>query len=159
MELGKHQIEDDIPFMNGQADNDSLFPAESAIFESVQMPEDLPKEVHNHVLSEESLSEEICNICLKKKTCQRGYKCNLCPLIICDQCSSMIRINHFSNNKHEHPLCITNEDNCYCNNCKKQVDINDNYNNFYFNCKKCNINICLNCYYQERQSAKNEASR
>ena len=95
---------------------------------------------------------------LKKKTCQRGYKCNLCPLIICDQCSSMIRINHFSNNKHEHPLCITNEDNCYCNNCKKQVDINDNYNNFYFNCKKCNINICLNCYYQERQSAKNEAS-
>ena len=80
-------------------------------------------------------------------------KCSLCPLIICDQCASMIGTNHFSNDKHRHPMCLLNEDNCKCNVCKKDL-ISEK--NFYFNCKKCNYNICLKCYNPQRKEEKDE---
>ena len=155
-ELGKQQIVDEDPFMMGKVDNDSLFPAESIVYGSINIPNGLPNEIHNHALSEESLSNELCTICLKEKTCEGGYKCNLCPLIICDECADMIRLSHYGKTKHDHSLIILNEENCNCNLCKKMIDVNSKYNNFYFNCKNCNYNMCLKCYNSQRKDLKEE---
>ena len=147
------KFRDDDPFNPEKVEMvESLFKGES-IFESVHISEDLPKDIHIHALSDEPLSNDKCTICLNDKSCEKGYKCSLCPLIICDQCASMIRTNHFSNDKHKHPMCLLNEDNCKCNVCKKNL-ISEK--NFYFNCKKCNYNICLKCYYPQRNEEKEE---
>ena len=143
-------IEDENPF--GKAEKVSLFQAES-ILESVPIPDELPAEIHDHILSDEPLSNDICTICLNNKTCLKGYKCNLCPLIICDQCTSRINIMHLSNNKHEHPLLLSNENSCNCNKCNKKLLANED---FSFNCQKCNFNLCLNCYNPERKEEKKE---
>ena len=144
---------DDDPFNPKKVEMvESLFKGGS-IFESGHISEDLPKDIHNHALSDEPLSNDKCTICLDNKSCEKGYKCSLCPLIICDQCASLVRTNHFSNEKHRHPMCLLNEDNCKCNICKKDL-ISEK--NFYFNCKKCNYNVCLKCYYPQRKEEKDE---
>ena len=65
-----------------------------------------------------------CIICLYQKTCEEVYKCTEFPMILCLECSSVIVINYYGNKKHEHPLKISNKDNCKCckcNNCKKKI--------------------------------------
>ena len=143
--LGLRFDEEEIHF-----DNDSL-PAQS-VMESVNLSNELPNDLHEHILSNENLKDEICTICLNKKTCSNSYICNLCPLKICDQCASQIIINSFSKNKHEHELSIINEGNCQCNKCQKDIKAQS----FHFKCKKCKFNLCLKCYYPSRKEEEME---
>ena len=143
----------DRPIFSGRVENESL--QGQSIIESVQIINEIPKEIHNHDLIKESLDEKICTICLKTKSCDIGYKCNSCPLIICDECANKIIIYHYSNSIHDHPLCILNEENCKCNKCNTELY---SKKNFYFNCQKCNFNLCLNCYYPERNESIDEES-
>ena len=131
---------------------ESLFAA-CSIMDSVNISEELPNEIHNHALEKDALKNETCTMCLNKKTCENGYKCYLCPLIICDECSTKMRLYSISNNKHEHLLCLLNEENCKCNKCSKELHSKKNY---YFNCSKCNYNLCLKCYFPERREDKEE---
>ena len=131
-------------------DNDSFFPGLS-VLDSVQIADELPNEIHNHPLSNEPIKNEKCTICNQEKSCDKGYKCHKCPLIICDQCSNTIRINFYSHFKHEHSLCLINEGNMECNKCKQQT----NFITFFFNCEQCKFNICLNCYTPDRKKEDN----
>ena len=151
-ELGVREIDDDEDIMISRQENDSLFPVESVV-QSVQISEELAKDIHKHSLSNEPLSNEICTLCLDQKTCEKGYKCKNCNLNICDECSTKIRINEFDKRKHEHQLTLLNEENCKCNKCNKELKSNKN---FYFTCKKCNFYICLNCYNPGRKEEKEE---
>ena len=147
-ELGvKEMTDSDIKIISQE---DSLFKDQS-LRESVQI--DLPKSIHNHSLLNESLSDEICTICLNKKTFELGNKCKNCSLKICDECSKQIKINEFDNRIHNHPLTLLNEENCKCNKCNKELKSNKD---FYFICKKCNFYICLNCYNPRRKEEKEE---
>ena len=121
--------------------------------ESMQIYEELPKDIHNHPFNKQPLSNEKCIMCLCEKSCQEGYKCKECPLILCQDCSSMIVINYYGNKRHEHPLSISNKDNFKCNNCKKKIF---NKNDFYFYCHKCTFYMCLKCYYPERREENEE---
>ena len=137
-------------FFFGNLGNDSMFPGVS-VLDSVQISDEMPFDAHNHPLSIESLKNETCTICNKEKTCEQGYKCKDCPLILCDQCSYNVRIEYYSHSKHDHSLCIINKENLGCNICKKQTK----FLNFYFNCRQCNFNICLNCYNPDRKKEDN----
>ena len=142
----------DQPIFTAVLENESSLPADS-VLDSVQLLNELPGEIHNHALIQESIKEKICTLCLKVKSSNKGYKCNSCPLIICDECANKIVIYHYSNSMHEHSLCMINDENCQCNKCNKNLFANKN---FYFNCKICNFNLCLNCYYPERSEGNNE---
>ena len=136
-----------------EIENDSVFPGMS-VFDSVQIAEELPQSIHIHPLSNEPLRKEICLICNKETSCDKGTKCHKCPLIICDQCNFFIRVNSSSHFKHAHPLCLLSQENWQCDVCKKSAS---NFkNNFYFNCKDCKYNICLSCYNPERKKEKEE---
>ena len=148
----KNQKEEDEKSLDWKSIDDPFFKC-GTVFESVNISDKLPNEIHNHSLLVKNLSNEICTICLNKKSCKKGYKCNLCPLIICEQCSKMIILNHYSKTKHEHSLCLVNDKNSNCNICKKKLFSNKN---FVLNCKKCNFNICLKCYYPERKEKMEE---
>ena len=126
-------------------EKDSIFPVTS-IQNSIQIKEDFPADFHIHPLEKESLFLDTCSICLKQMSSPAGYKCQICALIICNDCAEYIKVNHLSHNKHEHDLSILNEGKCHCNKCKKNVDAS----NFYLICQKCGYNLCLNCYYPER---------
>ena len=79
---------------------ESLFAA-CSIMDSVNISEELPNEIHNHALEKDALKDETCTMCLNKKTCENGYKCYLCPLIICDECSTKMRLYSISNKQGE----------------------------------------------------------
>ena len=121
--------------------------------ESMQIYDELPRDIHNHPFNKEPLSNERCIMCLCEKSCEEGYKCKECPMILCQDCSSMIVINYYGNKKHEHPLSISNKDSFKCNNCKKKIF---NKKHFYFYCNKCNFYMCLKCYYPERKGEDEE---
>ena len=109
---------------------------------SLMTEEELPQEIHIHSLTKTPLSEEICAICNKKKTCSKSYKCNLCPLRICDKCVYPLYTHFYSNEKHMHPLILKEIENYKCNECKRR-----NFkNNFCFYCDRCNVGVCLDCY-------------
>ena len=153
-ELGIKEIEDDDNLVISRRENDSLFPVVS-VMESVQISEDLTKNIHNHPLSKESLSNETCTICFIKKTCEKGFKCKNCSLNICEECSAKIGINEFDHRIHNHPLTLLNEENCKCNKCNKELKSKID---FYFNCQQCNFYICLKCYYPERKDKEEDES-
>ena len=138
--------DDDFIFQKVKETN-SLFEG-CSLMDSVPLSEELPSEIHNHSLDKKPLNDEICTICLYKKTCENGYKCELCPLIMCDDCSTKIRLYHISKNKHEHALCLLNEEDCICSKCNKELHSKKNY---YFNCLVCKYYLCLNCYFPERK--------
>jgi hypothetical protein len=121
--------------------------------ESMQIYDELPKDIHNHPFNKEPLSNERCIMCLNEKSCEGGYKCKECPMILCQDCSSMIVINYYGNKNHEHPLSISNKDSFKCNNCKKKIL---NKKDFYFYCNKCNFYMCLKCYCPERKEEDEE---
>ena len=150
------QIEKEVPQVDiliRNNENDFEFPGMS-VFDSVQISDELPQDIHIHPLSNEKLRKEICLICNKETSCDKGTKCQQCPLIICDQCNFFIRVNSCSHSKHEHPLCLLSQENWQCDVCKKSAS---NFkNNFYFNCKKCKYNICLSCYNPERKMENEE---
>ena len=153
-ELGINEIEDDDNLVISRKENDLLFPVVS-VMESVQISEDFTKNIHNHSLSKESLSNETCTICFIKKTCENGFKCKNCSLNICEECSTKININEFDNRKHKHRLTLLNEENCKCNNCNKDLKSKVD---FYFNCKQCNFYMCLNCYNPDRKEKEEDES-
>ena len=130
----------------GNPDNDYMLPGESVV-ESVNVDDELPSDIHEHPLSNEPLKNERCTICNEEKSCDKGYKCPKCPLIICEVCSINITIEYYSHFKHEHSLCLINEGNFECNVCKQQTD----FVTYFFNCKKCKFNICLKCFIPERK--------
>ena len=144
--------DDDFIFQKVKETN-SLFEG-CSLMNSVPLSEELPSEIHNHSLDKKPLNDEICTICLYKKTCENGYKCELCPLIMCDDCSTKIRLYHISKNKHEHALCLLNEEDCICSKCNKELHSKKNY---YFNCLVCKYYLCLNCYFPERKK-ENDSS-
>jgi hypothetical protein len=140
-ELGKQFDDRDVNF-----ENVSL-PAQS-ILDSVQISEELPNNIHEHNLDHNNSTEDdICTICLNKKSFFNSYICNLCPLKICGECAKQININSFSKNKHEHELCIVSEGNSHCYKCNKEITPQT----FYFHCERCNFDICLKCYYPSRK--------
>ena len=137
---------DEEQFCADKIDND-VFPGMS-VADSIQISDELPFDIHDHSLSCESLKNEKCIICSNEKTCEKGYKCKLCPLKICEKCSNYIRINYYSHNKHEHSLTILNKENWKCSICKKTGNFKEN---FYFKCNKCNFGICIKCYYPDKK--------
>ena len=116
---------------------------------SVLADDELPKEIHNHQIVKSSLSDDMCIICLKKKSCEKGHICNFCPLIICDKCVKMIISQYYSSDKHRHSLVLKVINNYKCGLCNKTKFPN----NFCFYCDECNFGICLSCYLP---SNKNE---
>jgi hypothetical protein len=109
---------------------------------SVLADDELPKEIHNHQIVKSSLSGDMCIICLKKKSCEKGHICNFCPLIICDKCVKMIITQYYSSDKHRHSLVLKIINSYKCELCKKK----EFPNNFCFCCDECNFRICLSCF-------------
>jgi hypothetical protein len=138
----KDEEEDDI-FSIKKMKNDSYFPGND-IYESVEISNEFPSDIHDHPLSDEPLSDEICILCADKKTCDKGKKCNKCSLIICEDCSQYIAENY--NFKHDHPLYFLKEEKWVCSQCKKNFS-----DEFLFKCKKCDFGICLKCFYPNRK--------
>ena len=102
----------------------------------------LPSNIHNHPIIKSPLSEEICSLCLNKKTCP-GKKCSECSLIICESCCKLIISNYILLYKHHHSLVLI-QSNFKCNNCQKSGQLQ---NNFHFCCEKCNFGLCPQCYF------------
>ena len=121
--------------------------------ESVQIIDEMPKDIHDHNINNHSLSNEKCIMCLNEKTNEEGKKCSECPMILCQNCSSLIVIEYYEKKKHNHPLKISNKENCKCNNCKKKIL---NKKEFYCFCDKCNFYLCLKCYYPDRKEEDDE---
>ena len=105
----------------------------------------LPTNIHIHPLKINPLSEECCSLCLTKKVCLNGNKCDNCPLIICEDCTSLINNNN-ANQKHEHSLAILYKQSPLCNLCG-ETNVNQN---FTFSCDKCNFEICQKCYFSKK---------
>ena len=78
---------------------------------------ELTYNIHSHPLTKYSLAENICSICLIKKNCQFGYKCDICQLIICDKCVQLINSNYYLH-KHKHALDLVRKERFECNICK-----------------------------------------
>ena len=140
----KVQVGNDISF--GNLNNNSLFSGGS-VLESVQITDEMPNDIHNHPLSNGPINNEKCTICNEERSCDKGYRCYQCPLVICDKCANNIRVEYYYNFKHGHPLYLINEGNRECNICQRQT----NFITFFFNCRRCNYNICLNCFTPERK--------
>ena len=110
---------------------------------------ELPKNIHIHPLNKYALSDNICSTCSKKKSCESGFKCDNCPLIICDECAQFINTNYNLHDKHEHPLVLLQKEMFKCNKCEKSDNLN---NNFVFCCEECNFGICPNCYFTQNNN-------
>ena len=135
--------DDDDMYSIKKMKNDSYFPG-NEISESVQISNELPPDIHDHPLTDGPLSGEICTLCADKKTCDKGKKCNKCPLIICETCSQYITL--YYNFKHDHPLYFLKEKNFNCSLCNKNLS-----DELLFKCKECNFGMCLKCFYPERK--------
>ena len=101
--------------------------------------EDFPNEIHNHPIIKSSLKGDLCIICLEKRICAKGYKCDKCSFILCDMCISLVLSSHFSNEKHRHSLTLM-EKKTRCDTCQRYI------NSFCFHCEECNFSNCINCY-------------
>ena len=110
---------------------------------------ELPNNIHIHPLNKYALSDNICSTCSKKKSCESGFKCDNCPLIICDECAQFINTNYNLHDKHEHPLVLLEKEMFKCNKCEKSDNLN---NNFVFCCEECNFGICPNCYFTQNNN-------
>ena len=104
----------------------------------------LPTNIHNHPLKICPLSQECCSLCLTKKVCLNGNKCDNCPLIICEDCTRLINNNNV-NQKHEHSLTILYKQLPLCNLCGG-TNVNQTLT---FLCDKCNFEICQKCYFSK----------
>jgi hypothetical protein len=138
----KDEEEDDILSIK-KMKNDSYFPG-NEIYESVEISNEFPPDIHDHPLLDKPLSDEICTLCADKKTCDKGKKCNKCSLIICEACTQYITSNY--NFKHDHPLYFLKEEKLVCSLCKKKLS-----DEFLFKCKQCDYGICLKCFYPDRK--------
>jgi hypothetical protein len=107
--------------------------------------EEMPKEIHKHPIIKSSLNEEMCIICLKVRTCNKGRKCKNCPLKICEKCVKLVISQYYLNDKHNHNLLLSEVDNWECDMCKKKN--NEFKSNFCFYCDLCKFAICLQCYF------------
>ena len=106
----------------------------------------LPSNLHNHPLKIYSFSGELCSLCMTKKICQKGNKCENCSLTICDECSLLINIKYNLCEKHEHSLSLLSKHLLICKFCKVT-----NMNQLYaFRCEKCNFEICPKCYLSKK---------
>ena len=107
--------------------------------------EELPKEIHKHPISKSSLNEEMCIICLKVRTCNKGRRCKSCPLKICEKCVKLVISQFYLNDKHKHNLLLSEVDNWKCDMCKRENKLFKS--NFCFYCDLCKFAICLQCYF------------
>ena len=107
--------------------------------------EEIPKEMHKHPIAKSPLNEEMCIICLKVRTSNKGRKCKSCPLKICEKCVKLVISQYYLNDKHNHNLLLTEVNNWKCDMCKKEN--NAFKSNFCFYCDKGNFAICLQCYF------------
>ena len=110
---------------------------------SLMSDEELPQEIHQHLIIKAPLSNEICIICGEKQSCLKGHKCNQCPLRICDECIYPLISNFYANDKHRHPLILKEKNNYQCYECKRS---NGFKTKFCFYCEKCNFGICIDCF-------------
>ena len=110
---------------------------------------ELPNNIHNHPLNKYPLSDNICSICSNKKTCQSGFKCDNCLLIICDKCAEFINSNYNLPNNHIHALSLVEKEMFKCNKCQKLDNLNKN---FYFCCEECNFGICPKCFLAQNNN-------
>ena len=120
---------------------------------SLMTDEELPSEIHIHPIIKAPLSQEICIICLEKKTCLKGHKCNLCPLKICEQCVYSVVSHYYSNDKHRHSLVLVEKRNYQCDECKKS---NGFKNKFCFYCEECDFGICLDCFIPRKKDEEDQ---
>ena len=104
----------------------------------------LSSNIHNHPFKICPLSEECCSLCLTKKVCLNGNKCDNCPLIIWEDCTRLINNNNV-NQKHEHSLTILYKQLPLCNLCGG-TNVNQTLT---FRCDKCNFEICQKCYFSK----------
>ena len=119
---------------------------------SILADEELPKEIHNHSIVKSSLCDEVCIICLKKKSCEKGNICNFCPLVICDVCVNLITSQFYSSDNHKHSLVLKEIKNYKCDICKKT----EFPNKFCFYCDECNLGICLSCYLPKTKKEEDQ---
>ena len=111
---------------------------------SLVMEEELPKELHEHLIIQSPLSNDTCLICSKEKNSENGRKCKICQFSICPSCVSSVVSNYYSNDMHKHPLVLESKEKYFCQACKKNSDLLNN--KFCFHCKECNFSVCIKCF-------------
>ena len=133
----------DINFINNSF---CLFRNDSNHLDSIGIS--LPNNIHNHPFNKIFIPEEIvCSICEDKKFGQSLWKCENCPLIICDGCSKLINYNYNLRDKHMHPLEILEKSFFICCICGKTDNLKKT---FIFYCEECNFGICPQCYINKQ---------
>lgn len=108
---------------------------------------ELPNNIHRHPFNKFYAQEEIlCSICEGKKVSQSIWKCENCPLIICNECTNLINYNYNLRDKHMHPLEILEKSFFICCICGKTDNLKKT---FVFYCEDCNFAICPQCYFSK----------
>ena len=95
---------------------------------------------HEHPLNYQEKLKDTCKICLKSINNEKGYKCEKCPMILCFDCSNIIK-KPKKKSIHNHDLLLQTRKRWRCNLCKKEFK---NKSSFY--CKECDYDACVNCF-------------
>ena len=96
------------------------------------------EQIHEHLLINDDNISLVCKVCGQIK--KEGYKCNECELEICGECYKDIMNKKKNTHLHEHKMLLWPKENWKCKNCENSGG------KVAFICKKCNFDLCLNCF-------------
>jgi len=113
-----------------------------SLSEDFKQPQEIILQLaHEHPINYHPYLNEECKLCKEKIVNEPGYKCGICSFSLCYQCLNKIFCEGKQRDFHFHPLILLNNLFWSCEICKKNYMNTDS-----FHCKKCNFNICNNCY-------------
>ena len=109
-------------------------------------PQTITKEesFHEHPLNYTDNLKGKCELCKNSINNKKGYKCNVCSLVLCLNCSNKIFTNEKNKSVHKDDLLLMSRKAWRCNVCKNHFK---NIPSFY--CQKCDFDACVDCYIKK----------
>ena len=102
----------------------------------------VPDSGHEHPLNyTQNLGNVECKVCKQNLNGYPGYKCDQCPLILCNNCSQKIFYGNKAKQVHQHDLALRCRSAWKCDVCKEKFR-----DTASFYCKACDFDACSKCY-------------
>ena len=99
-----------------------------------------PDSCHEHPLNYvKDLGTNQCKLC--HQASKPGYKCDQCPLMLCETCATNIFYNAKAREVHKCPLALRCRNAWKCDVCKNAFK-----DTVSFYCKACDFDACSKCF-------------